>query len=118
MANKKYLAPVKLKMLITIVNRNKIDFYENILKSYNASEIDVMYGNGLARKQILAYLGLDKSEKAVIVSIVNENRASEILNSFEDKYFKLKDSSGIAFTIPFSQMVGKKAYQFLCNMED
>ena len=62
-------------------------------------------------------LGFSNPEKAIIVSIVEEDKIKEILNSFEDKYFKLKHASGIAFTVSLSSVIGKMVYQFLTNME-
>lgn len=111
-------APVKLKVLITIVNRKKADFYTSVLEGFDVTTSQVLYGNGLASKQILAYLGLNKTEKAVIISIVKETNVKDILAAYEDKYFKVKDAQGVAFTIPLSQMVGINAYKFLTNMED
>ena len=117
--NKKTLdAPIKLKVLVTIVNRKKADFYTSVLEGFDVVGSEVVYGNGLANKQILAYLGLNKTEKAVIFSIVKETMVKEILAAYEDKYFKVKDANGVAFTIPLSQMIGVNAYKFLTNMED
>ncbi|MCR5787030.1 MAG: hypothetical protein K6G28_04950 [Acholeplasmatales bacterium] len=117
--NKKTLdAPIKLKVLVTIVNRKKADFYTSVLEGFDVTTSQVIYGQGLASKQILQYLGLSKTDKAVIISIVKENKIKEILASYEDKYFKVKDSNGIAFTIPLSQMIGINAYKFLSGLED
>ncbi len=111
-------APIKLKMLITIVNRKKADFYTSVLEGFDVVSSEIVYGNGLASQQILAYLGLNKTEKAVIFSIVKETVVKDILAAYEDKYFKIKDGNGVAFTIPLSQMIGINAYKFLSNMED
>jgi nitrogen regulatory protein PII len=118
MEKKKLDAPVKLKVLVTIVNRKKADFYTSILEGFDVTQSEVVYGQGLASKQILAYLGLSKTDKAVIISVVKENKIKEILSSYEEKYFKIKDGNGIAFTIPLTQMIGINAYKYLCNMEE
>jgi len=118
MANKELEAPIKLKLLITIVNRKKADFYTSVLEGYDVVSSEVLYGQGLASKQVLQYLGLAKTDKAVIVSVVKENKIKEIFAAYEDKYFKVKDSNGIAFTIPLSKMVGIKTFKFLTNVED
>ena len=116
--NKTLDAPIKLKLLVTIVNRKKAEFYTSVLEGFDVNTSQVIYGSGLASKQILQYLGLAKTDKAVILSIVKENKIKEILTSYEDKFFKLKDGNGIAFTIPFSQMIGINAYKFLSSMEE
>lgn len=117
MAIKSLDSPIKLKLLFTIVNRKKADFYTSVLEGYDVVSSAVIYGNGLASKQVLAYLGLERTEKAVIVSIVKESKIKEIFAAYEDKYFKVKDSNGIAFTVPLSKMVGISAFKFITNEE-
>lgn len=75
----------------------------------------VIYGKGTAPSDVLHYLGLSQSDKAVIVSVVQEEKIKEITVAYEDKYFKTKNGKGIAFTIPISSMIGVSIYQFLSN---
>ncbi len=119
MTKKKELeAPEKLKVMITIVNRKKVDLYTSILESFDVVSSDVIYAKGLASQEILAYLGLSRMEKVVIVSVVKESSIKDIMAAYEDKFFKQKESGGIAFTIPLSKMVGIKAYKFLSHEEE
>ncbi len=119
MSKKKELeAPEKLKLMITIVNRKKVDLYTSILESFNVVSSDIVYANGLASQEILAYLGLSRMEKAVILSVVRQDVIKDIMAAYEDKFFKQKESGGIAFTIPLTKMVGVKAYKFLSHEEE
>ena len=106
-------APSKLKVLVTIVNRNKVTFYKDILEGYNANFQTVMYGRGTSPFAVDKLLGLEDQGKAILMSIVDESKVKEILNAYEDKYFKTKNGKGIAFTIPISSMIGVMLYQFL-----
>lgn len=108
-------APKKLKILVTIVDRSKTDFYLDVLEGYEVNMQSVIYGKGTAPSDVLHYLGLSQSEKAVIVSVVQEEKIKEITVAYEDKYFKTKNGKGIAFTIPISSMIGVSIYQFLSN---
>ena len=110
------LAPVKLKILFTIVDRKKCSFYLDILEGFEVNYQIVLYGRGTASSDILQLLGLSNDDKAVIMSFVKENYINTILNLYEDKYFKLKNGKGIAFTVPLSSMVGKMAFSYLTNM--
>ena len=74
-----------------------------------------MYGKGTAPTEISHYLGLLDDSKAVIFSIVADDRINEILQAYEEKYFKIKHGKGIAFTIPISSIIGVMIYQFLTN---
>ena len=108
-------APKKLKILITIVDRSKTEFYLDVLEGYEVNMQTVIYGKGTAPSDMLHYLGLSQTNKAVIISVVKEERIKEIQIAYEDKYFKTKNGKGIAFTIPINSMIGVSIYQFLSN---
>ena len=117
--NKKELelsAPEKLKILVTIVDRTKTDFYLSALEGYEVNLQTVIYGKGTAPTQIKRHISFLDSDKSVILSAVKESRLKEILNDYEDKFFKTKHGKGVAFTIPVSSLIGVSIYQFLCNI--
>lgn len=111
-------APKPLKILITIVERGKTDFYLDTLEGYEVNLQTVIYGKGTAPSEMLQYLGLSEARKAVIISVVQEEKVKKILADYEDKYFKTKNGKGIAFTIPISSVIGVMIYQFLSNSLD
>lgn len=115
---KTYLtAPKKMKILFTIINRKKCDFYVDILEGYEANIQLILYGKGTAPSQIQHILGLIESDKAVIISLVREEFIKDILNAYEDKYFKTKNGQGIAFSISLNSTIGKSTYELISNME-
>ena len=108
-------APVRLKILVTIIDRKKVDFYISNLEGFGANVQEIIYASGTTpRKDIL---GIKVSEKAVLLSVVREDRIKEILATYEDKYFQTKNGKGIAFTIPVKSMIGVMLYQFLAGIE-
>ena len=108
-------APVKLKVLVTIIDRNKVDFYVSNLEGFGVNVQEIIYGSGTTpRKDVL---GIKVSEKAILLSIVREDKVKEILAAYEDKYFKTKNGKGIAFTVPMKSMIGVMLYQFLAGIE-
>ena len=76
------LAPVKLKILFTIVDRKKCSFYLDILEGFEVNYQIVLYGRGTASSDILQLLGLSNDDKAVIMSFVKENYINTILNLY------------------------------------
>ena len=108
-------APKKLKILISIVERSKAAFYADVLEGFDVNLQTIVYGKGTAPSDMLHYLGLSDDGKAVILSVVSEDRIKEILAAYEDKYFKTKKGKGVAFTIPISSVIGVMVYQFLSN---
>lgn len=107
----KLTAPEKLKVLFTIVERNKTEFYLDVLDSqFDITLQCVIYGRGTAK-----HLGLGDTNKAIIMSIVKEEKIKEILNTLEERFQKTKYGKGIAYTIPINSVIGVLVYQFLSN---
>ncbi len=113
--NKKTLAFKKLKLLITIVNRNKAEYYLDLLQSQEINMQLVSLGKGTADSQTLRYLGLAESEKVIIFSIIREDKIPSTLELLNQKFTTIKNGKGIAYTISLSSVIGVAIYQFLSN---
>lgn len=111
-------APQSLMALFTIVDREKANFYLDILQSYEVNYQLVCYGKGTAPSELISLLGFAHDERAIIISIVKEEHVKEIMSAYEDKYFKLKHGQGIAFTVKMSSMIGKMVYEYFSNMKE
>ena len=105
----------KLKLLITVINRNKAEFYADLLQDYEANFQTRVLAQGTARSETLRLLGLQDEEKCVIFSIIREDKAEEILNVLREKFAKVRGGKGIAFTTPLSSVIGVTLYGFLSN---
>ena len=110
-------APKKLKILVTIVDRKRADYYKMFLENYEVNFQTIMYARGTAPKDVMKYLGLIGNDKAFIISIVQEEKIKEILSKYEDELFKNKVNKGIAFTVPIKSLIGVYIYQYLANIE-
>ena len=104
----------KLKMLVTIVDRPKGEFYLDVISQFDVNCQMVLGGLGTAHSEILELLGLEP-HKAVILSMVREDKTEAIMNCLEDKFSTIKNGKGIAFTVPMSSVIGVNLYQFLSN---
>ena len=62
-------APKKLMLLFTIVNRNKAEFYVDVLQKFEINMQLILAANGTADTTIQSLLGLTDLEKSVIVLI-------------------------------------------------
>ena len=111
----KNIAPKKLKLLITIVNRNKSEFFMDILQSMEINYQIAMTANGTASTEMLNLLGLSASDKTVILSVIREDKANSALAMLEEKFKAVKGGKGIAFTVPMKSMIGVLNYRFLSN---
>ncbi len=105
----------KLKLLVTVVNRNKVEFYTDFLQAYEINLQTTVLAQGTAKSDTLYMLGLEESDKSVILSVIREDKAASALEGLEDKFHTIKNGKGIAFTIPLSSVVGVAIYRFLSN---
>ena len=105
----------KLKLLITVVDRSKTLFYVDLLEQFEVNVQMVLYGKGTANSQMMARLGLAESEKAVIISYIREDRVKEALETLDEKFYKVKNGKGIAYTVSLDSMIGVSMYQLLSN---
>ncbi|MBP5223885.1 MAG: hypothetical protein J6Z35_12110 [Lachnospiraceae bacterium] len=113
--DKKNVAPVRLEMLVTIVDKRKADFYEDLIQSFEINMQIIAAAKGTAEEKMLEYLGLFNNEKAVIFSIVREDRLDDIAAALEERFESVKGGKGIAVSIPLSSIMGASAYGFLSN---
>lgn len=105
----------KLKLLITVVNRKKTEFYMDYLTAFEVNFQTAVAAQGTAKSDTLYLLGLEDSDKSVIFSILREDKATEALQGLEEKFHTLKNGKGIAFTVPMTSVVGVAIYRFLSN---
>ena len=104
----------KLKLLFTVVDRQKGEFYLDVISQFSVNCQLSMGGLGTATSELVELLGLEP-HKAVIISVVREDRTEEIMKCLENKFATIKNGKGIAFTVPLSSVIGVNNYQFLSN---
>ena len=104
----------KLKLLITVVDRGKAEFYLDFISQFDVNCQLVISGLGTATSDIVDLLGLEP-HKAVILSIVREDLTDTVMETLEDKFATIRNGKGISFAIPLSSVIGVNLYQFLSN---
>lgn len=116
MARKRTQSDVKkLKLLISVVNRKKTEFFLDFLNGFEINFQTSVLAQGTARSDTLHLLGLEDADRSVIFSVVKEERAEEALRGLEEKFQTLRGGNGIAFTVPLTSVIGVAIYQFLSN---
>ena len=104
----------KLKLVITVVDRQKAELYLDILSQFEVNFQMAMAGSGTANTELVSLLGLN-THKAVLFSVVREERTDDIMNCMEDKFRTIRNGKGICFAVPMSSVIGVNLYQFLSN---
>ena len=104
----------KLKLLFTVVDRTKAEFYLDVLSQFEVNCQIVTNGLGTATSEFVEMLGLNM-HKAVIVSVIREDMTDPIMKCLEEKFATIRNGKGIAFAVPMSSVIGVNNYQFLSN---
>ena len=104
----------KLKLLFTVVDRPKGEFYLDVISQFDVNCQLAMGGLGTASSELVELLGLEP-HKAVILSVIREDMTEQILNTLEDKFATIRNGKGIAFAVPLSSVIGVNLYQFLSD---
>lgn len=104
----------KLKLLFTVVDRAKGEFYLDVISQFDVNCQMVVGGMGTANSELVELLGLN-IHKAVILSVIREDMADAVLNCLEDKFATIRNGKGIAFAVPLSSVIGVNLYQFLSD---
>ena len=104
----------KLKLLITVVDRPKGEFYLDVISQFDVNCQLVMGGLGTAASELVELLGLEP-HKAVILSVAREDMVDLIMNCLEDKFTTIRNGKGISFAVPLSSVIGVNLYQFLSD---
>lgn len=104
----------KLKLLFTVVDRSKAEFYLDVLSQFEVNCQMAVAGLGTAHSELIDLLGLN-IQKAVIISVVREDMVDPVMKCLEDKFESIKNGKGIAFAVPMSGVIGVSLYQFLSN---
>ena len=110
-------APRGLSLLITVVNRNKAEFYADLIQSFEVNMQLFTAAKGTASTEVLHYLGLSENDKVVIFSVIRQDKVPVALQVLEEKFKTIKNGKGIAFTTPMSGTIGVAIYQFLSNTQ-
>lgn len=104
-------------LMTTIVDRKIVKRYLELYQENNLQVMFISLGFGTANNEVLDYLGLESTEKAVALSVIEEQTWLTVKKQLEKKLHIDAPGGGIAFTTPLSSVGGKKALQFLIENE-
>ena len=108
----------KLYLMVTVVDRKVGKKYQSLYKENDHHVMFSSLGFGTAASDILNYLGLEATEKAVIFSVQEEEKWLQIKKQLQKKLRIDAPGGGIAFIVPLSSIGGKKSLQFLIEKQD
>ena len=99
--------------MITITDRRSTDGFLQLYKSHGVTVSMRTVGSGTAVQETLSTLGLEKTEKAVLLAVVTAESWQKIQKDLRRKMQIDVPGTGIAFIVPLSSIGGKRALMFL-----
>ena len=91
---------MNLKMLFVINDEEKK--LNKICSKYKLSFNTIVHADGTASEGILNFLGLRKTEKNLLLSIISSYEEKEIMSYLKNEFKINEIGKGIAFTVPLS----------------
>lgn len=107
----------RIKLIVTITRRGEgsklVDYYKRNKLHYDF----ICLGMGTATSEILDYLGLEETEKDVVLTMAPKSKIPSVLKGITNHFQLDKPGKGIVFTIPLSS-VSARVPQILCKPEN
>ena len=111
-------SPEALKLLVTVVNRQKSDYYADLIQSLGANMQCFVTAEGTAATARLGIMGLGDERKSVIVSVVKASDSDRILEILGEKFKTVRNGKGVAYTVPMTSVISVLAYRFLADIKE
>ena len=104
----------RLYLMITITNRvmgskRFVDFY----RAFGAPVVFTALGRGTASDEVLSYLGLEATEKSVMLSVVTPACKEVLMKELVSTMHLTNPGTGIAMCLPLSSIGGRTAMNYL-----
>ena len=100
------------KALIVIIQRETEESFMDLFKRYELSSILSFPGEGTASGNILSMLGLDTSEKTIMLALMNHTKATMLMQEMVSLGINLP-GRGIAMRLPLSSIGSMRAVKYL-----
>lgn len=93
------------RIYLTIVNRGKADSVMNQARSMGIKEGTVFLGEGTVRSKVLEPLGLNQTQKEIVMLPVTKEQDEVLHKVISEKFHFDQRNKGIAFSIPFKKWI-------------
>ncbi len=108
-------APIKLGVLLTVVERRRSEFYMDLIQSYGVNLQYVTKAKKLSDAGLASAFGLDDAELSAIISVVRLDIIEKVAGSLDKRFRSPRYGPGEAYVIPLSSVIGKNVFGFLAG---
>lgn len=111
------IAADRIKLIVTITKRGigskMVDYFKRNELHYDF----ICLGMGTATSEILDCLGLEETEKDIVITMSPESKIPSVLKGITNDFQLNRPGKGIMFTVPLSS-VSARVPQILCKNEN
>lgn len=105
----------KLHLVMAIADRERAEQFIGLFRENNVFTTDVALGEGTAPREILDYLYLSPSEKAIIFGVITAAGLTPLIRGLKRKLFIDVPGNGIVVTIPVNSVGGRRSLAFIMD---
>lgn len=105
----------EIELIITIVDRSRAERFVSLYQELGVHLVLCALGHGTASGEVLDYLGLSETEKAVFYTVTTGAQGRSLLR---DVIYKMKidiPGNGIVMTLPINSVGGSGAMRYLTD---
>ncbi len=110
--------PKRMKLLITIVNKDDGERVAAFYRSHGLTFNMISPAYGAAGLEVMDFFGLTDTEKDMVISIAEEDKINTIIPGVRDVFGLERPNTGIAFTIPLSGISGPRALRYVSGFQE
>ena len=105
----------ELYLMMTVTGRDRLPDFIKMYRDKGLETHLISLGHGTANKQILKYLAIDETEKAVVMTIVTGRKWLEAKKAMSVRLRIEAPGVGIAYIVPLSAFGGKRELMFVTD---
>ncbi len=114
-AGKNAIKENRTELLFLIVNRNKTEYYADLMYSFDVNVELIVPARGTADAGMLAMLGFTETDKTLLIGVIRSDKIQDAFATLDEKFKTIKNGKGIAYTVPMTGVIGTLIYGFLSN---
>ena len=106
---------LNLEMLLVIVNRSESERYVGLFQSHGIHLTLATLGRGTASKEILSMFALEKTEKAILLSVSHCEKIKAAMEDLQRKFLIETPGAGTVLTIPLNSIGGVSTAHYIAD---
>lgn len=104
-----------MNYVLSICDPNSLGILTNICNSLSLKMTVVLHGRGTAVRSMLDILGIEDTEKRIVLTIADNEKTKELIREEKQKMFVGVPGHGIIVSVPIKSVGGGKTLAYLNN---